>query len=390
MAPFSPSDFAMPPWADVDNPADRLIAVTRDRHAARLDAQPALNGRLRAHVPAFWRAFAAVYGDGVDAAAWAVRALDAALDGAADRPDRLRALDRRRAEAPGWFQHQRMIGLMAYTDHFAGTLSGVRAKIPYLQELGITYLHLMPLLKPREGPNDGGYAVQDYRAVNPALGTMDDLRALADALHDADMILVADLVMNHTAREHAWARAACAGDARYRAFYYTFADRTTPDRYEQSLPEVFPDFAPGNFTYVDALARWVWTTFYDFQWDLNYRNPDVFVHMLREMLFLANVGIDALRLDAVPYLWKEMGTNCQNRPEGAPAAAGLPRADAHRRAGRALQGRGHRGAGRHRPVLRHGRLRGQGVRDCVQRRAHEPPLARAGQRKHPAPPDDAA
>lgn len=305
----------MPPWADVEHPADRLIEVTLDRHAERVNEHPVLEDRLRAHVPDFWRAFAAVYGDSLDAAAWAVHALDAALDAAADRPGRLRDLDRRRAGTSGWFQHQRMFGLMAYTDHFAGTLTDVRAKIPYLKELGITYVHLMPLLQSREGRNDGGYAVQDYRAVNPDLGTMDDLRALADALHDADMILVVDLVMNHTAQEHAWAQAARDGDPRYRDFYYTFADRMMPDRYERTLPEVFPDFAPGNFTYVDALERWVWTTFYDFQWDLNYRNPDVFVHMLREMLFLANTGIDALRLDAVPYLWKEMGTNCQNRPE---------------------------------------------------------------------------
>ncbi|MFB6278358.1 MAG: alpha-amylase family glycosyl hydrolase [Salinibacter sp.] len=291
-----------------------LRALLRDRYAEHPDSE-LLSDRIDAHLPALWTAFAEVYGDGAEQATWVVRAVDAAVEGRTHRADRLCALDQSRASAPDWFQGPEQIGYMCYVDLFAGTLDGVREKIPYLKELGVTYLHLMPLLESRDGPDDGGYAVTDYRSVDPALGTMDDLRALADALHEEDMLLALDVVMNHTAREHGWAQAALDGDERHRDFYLTYEDRTLPDRYEQTLPEVFPDFAPGNFTYVDALDRWVWTSFYDFQWDLDYANPDVFVQMFREMMVVANTGADALRLDAVPFLWKERGTNCRNRPE---------------------------------------------------------------------------
>ena len=191
----------------------------------------------------------------------------------------------------------------------------MRERLPYLRELGISYLHLMPLLHARPQPNDGGYAVVDYGAVEPALGTMDDLRALADELRAAGMALCIDVVLNHTAREHPWAQAALAGDARALAFYRTFADRAEPDAYELTLPEVFPATAPGSFTWEPALERWVWTTFNAYQWDLDYANPEVFRAMAEAMLELAAAGVDVLRLDAVPFLWKRMGTNSQNQPE---------------------------------------------------------------------------
>ena len=191
----------------------------------------------------------------------------------------------------------------------------MRERLPYLRELGVSYLHLMPLLHARPQPNDGGYAVVDYGAVEPALGTMDDLRALADELRAAGMALCIDVVLNHTAREHPWAQAALAGDARALAFYRTFADRTEPDAYELTLPEVFPATAPGSFTWEPALERWVWTTFNAYQWDLDYTNPEVFRAMAEAMLDLAGAGVDVLRLDAVPFLWKRKGTNCQNQPE---------------------------------------------------------------------------
>jgi len=237
------------------------------------------------------------------------------LDAAAARPWSLRVLDRRREVDPGWFQRSRMVGYACYADRFAGTLAGVRERLDYLDELGVTYLHLMPLLAPRQGENDGGYAVADYEAVDPRLGTMTDLEALADDLHGRGIALCVDLVLNHTAKEHPWARRAAGGDPAYRDFYLVFPDRTTPDAYERTLPEVFPDIAPGNFTHVPQLGGWVWTTFNAYQWDLNYNNPDVFRAMLRTMLDLANRGVDVLRLDAVPFLWKRLGTNCQNQPE---------------------------------------------------------------------------
>jgi amylosucrase len=179
----------------------------------------------------------------------------------------------------------------------------------------VSYLHLMPLLAMRPEPNDGGYAVADYGAVEPALGTLEDLRALAGELRGLGMALCVDLVLNHTAREHAWALAALAGDAAKLAFYRTFADRELPDAYERTLPDVFPDTAPGSFTWVPELERWVWTTFNTYQWDLDYGNPEVFRAMAETMLDLAAVGVDVLRLDAAPFLWKRLGTNCQNQPE---------------------------------------------------------------------------
>jgi amylosucrase len=227
---------------------------------------------------------------------------------AAARAPELRALDHEREITPDWLQREQTLGYVTYVDRFAGTLAGVRERLPYLNELGITYLHLMPLLKARPEPNDGGYAVTDYQAVDPRLGTIRDLEALATELRRAGIALCIDLVLNHTAREHEWAR---TNLERYR----TFPDRTQPDAYERTLPEVFPDTAPGNFTYVPELQRHVWTTFNAYQWDLDYSNPEVFVAMAQAVLDLANVGVDVLRLDAVPFLWKREGTNCQNQPE---------------------------------------------------------------------------
>lgn len=231
------------------------------------------------------------------------------------RSGRLRARDRERILRPDWIQSPSTIGYAAYADRFAGTLAGVRDAIPYLQDLGVSYLHLMPLLKPRPEPSDGGYAVADYRNVRADLGTMEDLAALAESLHDAGLSLTLDLVLNHVAREHAWAQAARSGDARYRDYFHVFNDRTLPDEYERSLPEVFPDFAPGNFTWDADLQAWVWTTFNSWQWDVNWSNPDVFCEFADIILFLANQGVDCLRLDAIAFVWKRMGTMCQNQPE---------------------------------------------------------------------------
>jgi amylosucrase len=234
---------------------------------------------------------------------------------AAERPAELRSLDHEREITPDWLHREQAVGYVTYVDRFAGTLRGVRQRLAYLRELGVGYLHLMPLLRARPAPNDGGYAVTDYGAVEPALGTMDDLRALAADLRAAGMALCVDVVLNHTAREHPWAQAAIAGDERRLAFYRTFPDRTEPDAYELTLPEVFPDTAPGSFTWVPELGRWVWTTFNAYQWDLDYSNPEVFVAMAEVVLGLAACGVDVLRLDAVPFLWKRRGTDCQNQPE---------------------------------------------------------------------------
>jgi amylosucrase len=232
-----------------------------------------------------------------------------------DRDPELARLDTKRLLDPGWFQSEKMIGYACYADRFADTLEGVQQQIGYLKELGVTYLHLMPMLKPREGDSDGGYAVADYREVRADLGTVEDLRRLASALRAEGISLVADLVLNHVAKEHAWAEAARAGDERYRGYFRIYPDRYVPDAFERTLPEVFPDFAPGNFTWDDDLNGWVWTTFNSFQWDVNWANPDVFYEYADTILYLGSLGVEVLRLDAIAFVWKTMGTNCQNQPQ---------------------------------------------------------------------------
>jgi len=255
-----------------------------------------------------------VYGDITDVTALANELVLDALDATVARPAPLRRLDRRREIDPAWFQRSRMIGYVCYADRFGGSLQGIRQHLDYLAELGITYLHLMPLLEPRAGESDGGYAVADYNTVDPRVGTMADLEELASDLHERGIALCVDLVLNHTAREHEWARRALAGEPGYREMYLIYPDRGRPEAYERTLHEVFPDMAPGSFTEVPGLG-WVWTTFHEYQWDLNYANPAVFRAMLGTMFTLANHGIDVLRLDAAPFLWKREGTDCQNQPE---------------------------------------------------------------------------
>ncbi len=252
-----------------------------------------------------------------DPPAVAARVLELAAAAYLEREDDLHLLDERRSLEPDWFQRPGVVGYAAYAERFApeGTLAGVARHADHLRQLGVTYLHLMPLLQPRPAPNDGGYAVADYRRVREDLGTMADLRALTRALREQGISLCLDLVLNHVAREHEWAQAARAGDEHYRRYFHVYPDRTVPDAYEATLPEVFPDFAPGSFTLDEELDGWVWTTFNSYQWDLAWENPDVFCEIADVILFLANQGVEVLRLDAIAFIWKRMGTACQNEPE---------------------------------------------------------------------------
>lgn len=276
-------------------------------------AETTLRLRWERFGPEVQASLRAVYGDRGAEVAQRVREVVRAAHDA--RPADLRELDERRLLSPDWLQDPRQVGYVAYADRFAGTLAGVGEHLDHLAGLGVTYLHLMPLLQPRPGPNDGGYAVMDYRAVREDLGTMADLSALAARLRAAGISLEIDLVLNHVAAEHAWAERARAGDPRYRAYFHVFDDRTVPDAYEATLPEVFPDFAPGNFTFDAELDGWVWTTFNSWQWDVNWANPDVFCEYLDIICHLANIGVEVFRLDAIAFIWKRLGTNCQNQPE---------------------------------------------------------------------------
>jgi amylosucrase len=232
-----------------------------------------------------------------------------------DRPAHLKALDDERERWPDWFQDTSVVGGVLYVDLFSARLSEMHDHISYFKKLGITYLHLMPLFAVPHGDNDGGYAVSDYRAINPDIGTMDELAQLARTLHNEGISLVLDFVFNHTSDDHQWARRAQAGDPDYQAFYYLFDDRRQPDGYQRHLRDIFPTVRRGSFTWHDGMQKWIWTTFNSYQWDLNYGNPEVFCAMLQEMLFLANQGVSVLRLDAVAFLWKRMGTDCENQPE---------------------------------------------------------------------------
>jgi amylosucrase len=291
------------------------VRADYERALAQLGGDEAFQARFARFFTELRDPLVALYGeDPRFEAAWPAL-LAAVARVAAEREPELRRLDHEREITPDWLHREQAVGYVTYVDRFAGTLRGLRERLPYLRELGISYLHLMPLLRARPEPNDGGYAVADYGEVEPVLGTLDDLRGLAADLRAAGIALCVDIVLNHTAREHAWAQAALAGDEEKLAYYRTFPDRTRPDTYERTLPEVFPGTAPGNFTWVPELERWVWTTFNDYQWDLDYENPHVFVAMAEAMLGLAAVGVDVLRLDAVPFLWKREGTNCQNQPE---------------------------------------------------------------------------
>ena len=227
----------------------------------------------------------------------------------------LRRRDDAREQDPGWYKRRDLLGMMLYIDNFAGTLNGVRDKLDYLEEAGVNCLHLMPFLDTVPERSDGGYAVADFRKVRPDLGTMEDLQALTDACHRRGMNVCMDFVMNHTSSDHEWARRARAGEGEYQSRYFFFADPAIPAAYEKTVPQVFPTTAPGNFTWLPDCGHWVMTTFYPYQWDLNYRNPRVFNEMMYNFLYLANQGMDIIRIDAVPYIWKELGTNCRNLPK---------------------------------------------------------------------------
>lgn len=233
---------------------------------------------------------------------------------ASERPAALKKRDAAREAEPEWYKSNDIVGMMMYIDNFAGTLNGVREKLPYLEQSGINLLHLMPFLDTVPERSDGGYAVANFRKVRPDLGTMDDLSALTDACHEKGINVCMDFVMNHTSSDHEWAQRARAGDGEYMSRYFFYADPAIPAEYEKTVPQVFPTSAPGNFTYLPECGHYVMTTFYPYQWDLNYRNPRVFNEMIYNYLYLANRGMDVIRIDAVPYIWKELGTDCRNRP----------------------------------------------------------------------------
>ena len=268
--------------------------------------------RLDAHMDELKWLYCELYHGDEDAFSYFLNLLRQAY---AQRNKALKALDDTRLQNPDWFRSNDLLGMCLYTEQFAGTLNGVREKLDYIQDAGVNYLHLMPLLDTVKSRSDGGYAVADFRKVRPDLGTMEDLEALTGACHDRGMVCCLDFVMNHTSEDHAWAKAARAGDPTARSRYFFYDNWDIPNEFEKTVPQVFPTTAPGNFTWLEDCRQVVMTFFYPYQWDLNYANPMVFNDMTDNLLFLANRGIDVIRLDAVPYIWKQLGTNCRNLPQ---------------------------------------------------------------------------
>jgi len=273
------------------------------------------NQRLTALFSDIYSRFTKLYSDHEHFYAALDMLMDVMSTAASTRPDHLLKADAEREAKHNWFCTEELTAMMLYVDRFNGDLKGVLNKMDYLDELGINMLHLMPLFQSPKLKSDGGYAVSSYKKVDPKFGTNADLTQVTKALKKSNKLLMLDFVVNHTSDEHTWAKKAKKGEKHYQDYYYTFQDRSTPDVFEQSLPEVFPESAPGNFTYNKQMNQWVMTVFNNYQWDLNYRNPFVFVEMLNNVLFQANLGVDIFRMDAVAFVWKQMGTSCQNLPE---------------------------------------------------------------------------
>ena len=299
----------------------RLLPRLETSLAPQITADPqgwrVFTSRLNLHFPALFKLYFELYSSRYDFFFHLEDLLTCLGRAWFSRPADLRKLDAAREKNPLWFQSNQMLGGVIYVDLFAGDLEGVRSKIPYFKELGLTYLHLMPLFNAPAGENDGGYAVSSYREVHPRLGTMEQLASLARDLRAAGISLVVDLVFNHTSDQHQWAIKAKAGQSDFQEMYYIYPDRKMPEAYERSLREIFPDEHSGAFSPLSKKVGggWVWTTFHKYQWDLNYANPAVFNRMAEEMLFLANQGVEVIRLDAVAFIWKQIGTSCENLPE---------------------------------------------------------------------------
>ena len=283
------------------------------RRCARTTRRRWRGGRRRAFAVRFERFFTelrdplvALYGDDARfAAAWE-RLLGAIARTAAERP-------RRAADArPRARDHARLAPARAgrrlrdLRRPLRGDAGRRARRLPYLRELGVTYLHLMPLLHARPAPNDGGYAVIDYGAVDPALGTMDDLRALATDLRDAGMALCVDLVLNHTAAEHAWTRAIPASTGRSRT-------ARSPTRTSARCPTSSRTPRPGASRRSATAGSGRRST--PTSGTSTTRTPTSSWRWPRRCSGWPQVGVDVLRLDAAPFLWKRLGTNCQNQPE---------------------------------------------------------------------------
>jgi amylosucrase len=243
------------------------------------------------------------------------RLIQVLINAYSSRSAALKKRDLQKIEKGHWFLSNDIAGMSLYVDRFCGNIHNLATRLDYFEKLGVNLLHLMPLFESPKDESDGGYAVSDFRKVDERFGTLDDLKELQEKMMDRNFFLMLDIVLNHTSHHHAWAKKARQGDRGYQDYYYFYHDRSLPDQYDQTMPEVFPESSPGNFTYIPECKKWVMTVFHQYQWDLNYNNPMVFVEMMDTIFFYANLGVDILRIDAPAFIWKQLGTTCQNLPQ---------------------------------------------------------------------------
>lgn len=271
--------------------------------------------RFIANTSAIETLFKEIYGEDKNYHDLFTRLLQTIYRAFENRAQPLKERDIEKLKKEHWFLSNELCGMSLYVDRFAGTLSNLEEKLPYLEDLGINVLHLMPLFKSPPEASDGGYAVSDFRKVDERFGTLEDLQQLQKKMLQEKMYLMTDIVLNHTSDQHEWAMKAKAGDKKYQDFFYMYDDRTMPDEFEKTMKEIFPEAAPGNFTWIEDCDKWAMTVFHRYQWDLNYHNPEVFIEMLDTVFFYANIGVDILRIDAPAFIWKQLGTTCTNLPQ---------------------------------------------------------------------------
>jgi amylosucrase len=294
---------------------EKITALFQAHSLATQGADQEFVARFHASLPKIQALFQELYGVHEGAEDQLIELLRSLILGYQAREEQLKVRDQKKDAEGHWFLSQSLAGMSLYVDRFAGTLKSMPSKLPHLQDLGVNFLHLMPLFESPPGESDGGYAVSNFRKVDSRFGSLEDLLALRKTMHEQGMYLMLDIVLNHTSHRHDWAMKAKAGDQEYQNYYYTYENRWIPNEFEQAMPEIFPESAPGNFTWNEEMKRWVMTVFHNYQWDLNFSNPKVLQAMVETMLFYANLGVDLLRIDAPAFIWKQTGTSCQNLPQ---------------------------------------------------------------------------
>ncbi|MGH3097414.1 MAG: maltose alpha-D-glucosyltransferase [Streptosporangiales bacterium] len=218
------------------------------------------------------------------------------------------------ARDPGWYKravfYEVLVrGFHDSTDDGVGDLKGLTSRIDYLSWLGVDCLWLLPIYA--SPMRDGGYDISDFLKILPEFGTLGDFVELIDEAHRQGMRVVTDLVMNHTSDQHPWFQASRSEPDGPYGDYYVWAD--TDEAYADARI-IFVDTETSNWTYDPVRGQYFWHRFYSHQPDLNYENPAVQEAMVEVLRFWLDLGIDGFRLDAVPYLFEQEGTNCENLP----------------------------------------------------------------------------